>query len=180
MLLKNGKTFPRDYLLERLEQSPGDQKARITRYRIAGSSEEGRYTYDQTTGRIRSEILEHDPAFRAITEAISDYDLKDAKDRIEFIALVTVAMTIDPWGYVRDIAMRVVDNLEKVNKMDELEEFNTRLVSCENAVKSLREITDDPDMAIQDAREAGTKAFREHVPAAANLRTPVDAPEGPA
>lgn len=165
MQLKNGKTFPRDYLLEMLPQSPADEKARISRYRLPGSTEEGRITFDRMTSRFRSEVLEHDPAYRAITECISDYDLRVASDRIEFIALVTVAMTIDPWGYVSTIAMRVVDNLDKVNKMDELEEFNSRLVACENAVKSLREITDDPDMAIQDAREAGTKAFREHAPA---------------
>jgi hypothetical protein len=179
MQLKNGKTFPRDYLLEMLPQSPADEKARVSRYRLPGTTEEGRLTFDRMTGRLRSEVLEHDPAYRAITECISDYDLRVASDRIEFIALVTVSMTIDPWGYVRDIAMRVVDNLEKVNKMDELEEFNTRLVSCENAVKSLREITDDPDMAIQDAREAGTKAFREHVPAPPRLSPPPSA-EDPA
>ena len=178
MQLKNGKTFPRDYLLEMLPQSAADEKARISRYRVPGSSDEGRLTYDRMTNRLRSEVLEHDPSYRAITECISDYDLRIAADRIEFIALVTVAMTIDPWGYVSTIAMRVVDNLDKVNKMDELEEFNARLVACENAVKSLREITDDPDMAIQDAREAGTKAFREHVPAPSRP-SPPPAPEGP-
>lgn len=165
MQLKNGKIFPRDYLLEMLPQSPADEKARIRRYRVPGSTDEGRLTYDRATNRLRSEVLEHDPAYRAITECISDYDLRVAADRIEFIALVTVAMTIDPWGYVSTIAMRVVDNLDKVNKMDELEEFNSRLVACEKAVENLRAITDDPDMAVHDARDAGTRGWMEHMPA---------------
>jgi len=165
MILKNDRTFPRDYLLEDLPQEPNDVRARITRYRIPGTEQGGRYIHVQETGTRRSEVLNHDPAFRAITDAISDYDLKVPQDRIEFIALVTLALALDPWDYVSKIAMRMVDNLEKVNKMDELEEFNARLVACEKIASQLQEITDDPDMAVHDARDAGSHGFMEHLPA---------------
>lgn len=172
MKLKNGRTFPRDYLLEDLPQSAADAKARITRYRIPATEQGGRYVLTQGTGTRRSELLIHDPAYRAITDAISDYDLKAPQDRIEFIALVTLALAIDPWDYVSAIAMRMVDNLEKVNKMDELEEFNARLVACEKIASTLQEITDDPDMAVHDARDAGSRGFMEHLPAPGVQKVP--------
>lgn len=165
MQLKNGRTFPRDYLLQDIPRTPADEKARIRRYRVPGSTDEGRLTYDRLTNRLRSEVLEHDPAYRAITDAISEYDLKVATDRIEFIALVTLALAIDPWDYVSGIAMRMVDNLDKINKMDELEDFNARLVACEKTAAALQAITDDPDMAVHDARDAGTRGWMEHMPA---------------
>jgi len=172
MQLKNGKIFPRDYLLEMLPQSPADEKARITRYAVPGTDIVGRYTTPAGGNIPRSESLAHDPAYRAITDAISEYDLKVATDRIEFIALVTLALAIDPWDYVSGIAMRMVDNLDKVNKMDELEEFNARLVACEKTAAALQAITDDPDMAVHDARDAGTRGWMEHVPAPGATKVP--------
>jgi hypothetical protein len=165
MLLKNGRTFPRDYLLRDIPRTAADEKARVTRYAVPGTDIIGRYTIPAGGSVPRSESLAHDPAYRAITDAISEYDLKVATDRIEFIALVTLALAIDPWDYVSGIAMRMVDNLDKVNKMDELEEFNARLVACEKTAAALQAITDDPDMAVHDARDAGTRGWMEHVPA---------------
>lgn len=163
MKLRNGKIFPADYLLKNAPPLQGDEAANIRRYYVpedppASPPRLARWKYVSDAGRWRSEYLEHDPAYRALVDAISFYDLTIAQDRIEFISLITLALFLDPWNYASSVAMRTTDNMGKVNAMDELEEFNRRLVSCEAAVKILRQVSDDPDLAIMDARDAGTQA----------------------
>lgn len=165
MKLKNGKSFPSDYLPQEEPPTKTDREDGVRRYRHAdpdGTTSIHEWEYPPAGAR-RTERLEHDAAYRAITEAINEYDLRTSSDRIEFIALVTAALAVDPWGYVSDIAMRMVDNLDKINKMDELEEFNRRLSDLEIEAKRLRQITDDPDLAVMDAREAGTSAPMEQI-----------------
>lgn len=163
MKLRNGKIFPADYILRDAPPLQGDEKARIRRYIIpedppASPPRTAMWVFVSDAGRWRSECLEHDPAYRALVDAISYYDLTVAQDRIEFIALITLALFLDPWNYASSVAMRTTDNMGKVNAMDELEEFNRRLVSCEASVKVLRQVSDDPDLAVMDARDAGSQA----------------------
>jgi len=169
MKLKNGKTFPADYLLEEARVKLDDQKKGIRKYAwidpVTGAKSTHSWYYNEDAGRWRTAYLEHDPAYRAMLDACSMYDLSIAQDRIEFIALSTLALFYDAWKFVEPLSMRATANMEQVNKMDELEEFNRRLVACEKALRDVRAISDDPDMAVMDAREAGTKAFREKSPA---------------
>lgn len=172
MILKNGKNFPRDYLLEEARVKLDEQKKGIRRYTwvdpVSGARTAYGWEYNPELGRWRTEFLEHDPAYRAMQDACSDYDLTNAQDRIDFLALSTLCLFYDSWNFVGPLSQRVTANMGEVNRMDELEEFNRRLVLCERNLKEIQSISDDPDMAVVDAREAGTKAFREKSPA----RTP--------
>ena len=165
MKLKNGKTFPRDYLLEDARVTLDEQRRGVRKYvwvdPTSGVRAVYRWEYNPDTGRWRTEFLEHDPVYRVMQDACSDYDLCNAQDRIDFIALSTLCLFYDAWNFVGPLSQRVTANMGEVNRMDELEEFNRRLVLCEKALKDLQAIADDPDLAIADAREAGTRAFRE-------------------
>lgn len=150
MRLKDGSDFPKDFLPVDVPSAANDRPG-TRRYRTP-SGAIGRWVYVQAAGRWRTECLEHDPAYLAITHALGLYDLRETQDRHDFLALLAAASFLDAWGYVQETSSRVAGFLNSLEKWADVEQFSTRLDAIERKQAEIQAAIDDAVLAVEDAR----------------------------
>lgn len=155
MRLRDGSVFPADYA----PREAGVDDLGRRKY-VTPEGEDGVWQSKPGQAR-RTQVLEHDPAYRVMQRAVSLYDLQRAEDRREFLAVLVAASFVDAWGYVQEISSRTSAQLLALDRLAEADEFAAAIESLRRRVERLAALMGDEVSAALDAREGGSDAVVE-------------------
>jgi len=148
MRLRDGSTFPSDYA----PREAGVDDLGRRKY-VTPEGEEGVWQSKPGQAR-RTQMLEHDPAYRVMQLAVSLYDLQRAEDRREFLAVLVAASFFDAWGYIQEISQRTSAHLLALDRLAEADEFAAAIDALRHRVDRMAALMGDEVSAAIDARES--------------------------